>query len=179
MLGYPPPPWDQAEPPGSDPPGSDTPQTRQTPRVRHHPPGSDTPPRTWQTHLGPGRPPLGPGRPPPGKQTPAYGLQAASMHPTGMHSCPVMNSSSSVTAVINNCQPLVYTFIYSKYDIVKKISQYMHHIEQLLVLLTNLEPRLVTMSVSLRTQNGLGCLTIQVLNIKSLLPKYFSHFCTQ
>ena len=35
------------------------------PRTRHTPPGAD----------------------PPGKQTPAYGLRAASMHPTGMHSC--------------------------------------------------------------------------------------------
>ena len=34
------------------------------------------------------------------------------------------------------------------------------------------EPRLVTLSVSLHTQTGLHCLTIQVLNIKSLLPKY-------
>ena len=36
--------------------------------------------------------------------------------------------------------------------------------------LYELEPRLVTLSVSLHTQTGLHCLTIQVLNIKSLLP---------
>ena len=44
--------------------------------------------------------------------------------------------------------------------------------------LYELESRFVTMSVSLRTQTGLRCLTIQVRNIKSLLSKYFSHFCT-
>ena len=38
------------------------------------------------------------------------------------------------------------------------------------------EQRLVTMSVSLHTQTGLHCLTIQFLNIKSLLPKYLIHF---
>ena len=36
--------------------------------------------------------------------------------------------------------------------------------------------RLVTMSVSLRTPTVLHCLIIQVLNIKSLLPKYSMHF---
>ena len=42
------------------------------------PPGQGDPP-------GQGEPPPGPD--PPGKQTPAYGLRAAGMHPTGMHSC--------------------------------------------------------------------------------------------
>ena len=37
--------------------------------------------------------------------------------------------------------------------------------------------RFVTMSVSLCTRTVLHCLIIQVLNIKSLFPKYFSHFC--
>ena len=36
--------------------------------------------------------------------------------------------------------------------------------------LYELELRLVTLSASLCTQTGLHCLTIQVLNIKSLLP---------
>ena len=65
------PPWDQA----------DTPRTRQTPpRTRQTPPGTrQTPPR-------PGIHPLGT-RQTPRKQTPAYGLRAAGMHPTGMHSC--------------------------------------------------------------------------------------------
>ena len=39
--------------------------------------------------------------------------------------------------------------------------------------------RLVTMPVSLCTQTVLRCLIILVLNIKSLFPKCFSHFCTQ
>ena len=38
--------------------------------------------------------------------------------------------------------------------------------------------RLVTMSASLRTQTGLHCLIIQVLNTMSLLPKCLTHFCT-
>ena len=50
-------------------------------------------------------------------------------------------------------------------------SRYTYHIEKLLIQLTNLESRLVTMSASLRTQTVLRCLIIQVLNIKSLLPK--------
>ena len=37
--------------------------------------------------------------------------------------------------------------------------------------------RLVTTSASLHTQTGSHRLIIQVLNIKSLLPKWFSHFC--
>ena len=87
-MPYPPgtrqtPPRDQA----------DTPRTRQTPprpgrppRTRQTPPDqADTPPdqadppRTRQT------PPDQ--ADPPGKQTPAYGVQVASTHPTGMHSC--------------------------------------------------------------------------------------------
>ena len=39
---------------------------------------------------------------------------------------PVVNSSSSVTMVINNCQPLVYTFTFSfipNVILLKKISQ--------------------------------------------------------
>ena len=38
--------------------------------------------------------------------------------------------------------------------------------------------RLLTMSVSLRTQSGLHCLIIQVLNTTSLLPKCLTQFCT-
>ena len=65
MLGCqaPPPDWVDTPGLGRHPPGNrqTTPQTRQTP------------PRTRQT--------------PPGKQTPVYGLRAAGIHPTGMHSC--------------------------------------------------------------------------------------------
>ena len=71
-----------------------------------------------------------------------------------------------------------HTFIYSKQMLFSN-STYMHHIEQLFRQLTNSESKLVTMSVSLCTQTGLHCLIIHVLNIKSLLPKYLSHFCTQ
>ena len=42
----------------------------------------------------------------------------------------------------------------------------MYYIESLFGQLTNSESRLLTMSVSLCTQTGLRCLTIQVLNIK-------------
>ena len=58
----------------------------------------------------------------------------------------------------------------------------MYYIESLFEQLTNSESRLVTMSVSLHTQTVLRCLIIQVLNVKSLLPKYLihlSHFCAQ
>ena len=37
--------------------------------------------------------------------------------------------------------------------------------------LYELEPGLVTLSLGLHTQTGLCCLTIQVLNIKSLFPR--------
>ena len=79
-----PPPWSSRHPPGPDPPGS-----RHPPRTRH-PLGPDTPP------LGPDHPkqtPPSPGSRPPLEQTPPpeyrapYSLQAASTHPTGMHSC--------------------------------------------------------------------------------------------
>ena len=39
--------------------------------------------------------------------------------------------------------------------------------------------RLVTTSASLRTQTGLHCLILQVLNTKSLLLECFPHFCMQ
>ena len=48
--------------------------------------------------------------------------------------------------------------------------------------LYELELRLVTMLAGLHTQTGLHCLIIQVLNIKSLLPRRLIqsfHFCTQ
>ena len=44
----------------------------------------------------------------------------------------------------------------------------MYYIKSLFEQLTNSESRLVTMSVSLHTQTVLHCLTIQVLNIKSV-----------
>ena len=59
MLGYHP------------PPGADPLPREQTPLLEQTPPW-EQPPQT---------------RHPPGKQTPAYGLRAAGMHPTGMHSC--------------------------------------------------------------------------------------------
>ena len=79
------------------------------------------------------------------------------------------SSSSSIMTGINNCQPPVYTFIPSFIPnmILLNGSIYKYYIEQLLVQLTNLESRLVTMSVSLHTQTVLRCLIIQVLNIKS------------
>ena len=85
--------WDTRPPrPGRPPQPGRPPRTRQTP-----PDQADPPP------LGPGRHPpdqaptppgLGTHNPhppdqadPPRKQTAAYGLRAAGMHPTGMHSC--------------------------------------------------------------------------------------------
>ena len=74
-----------------------------------------------------------------------------------------------------------HSLIFSKYDIVKRSS----HISITLInSLSNLiisSQRLVTMSASLHTQTVLCCLIIQVLNIKSLLPKCLIqsfHFCT-
>ena len=48
--------------------------------------------------------------------------------------------------------------------------------------LYELELRLLTMLAGLHTQTGLHSLIIQVLNIKSLLPRHLIqsfHFCTQ
>ena len=59
--------WDT---PGADPPGPGTPQSR---HHHHHPPPRTRHPHWVQT--------------PPGKQTLAYSLRAAGTHPTGMHSC--------------------------------------------------------------------------------------------
>ena len=60
-------------PPGQgDPPGQGEPPRQGDPSDRENPPGRENPP--WD-------------QTPPGKQTPAYGLRAAGMHPTGMHSC--------------------------------------------------------------------------------------------
>ena len=84
MLGYNPP-GPGRHPLGPDPPRADTPQTRHpSPWTRQTPPGADTPSEQnppWTI--------------PPGKQTSAYGQRAASTHPTGMHSCFVLE--------INNC----------------------------------------------------------------------------
>ena len=71
-----------------------------------------------------------------------------------------------------------HTLIYSKYDIIKR---FLHTYLTLNNSLSNLiipSQRLVTMSVSLRTQTVLRCLIIQVLNTMSPPPKWFSHFCT-
>ena len=62
------------------PPRPSRPPPEQTPHHPHTPPDQADPP-------GPGRSPPEQADPPPGKQTPAYGLRAAGMHPTGMHSC--------------------------------------------------------------------------------------------
>ena len=68
-----------------NPPGrkNPPPQAGRLPLDQADPPGQGEPPQTRQTPPGPGR------HPPPGKQTPEYGLRAAGMHPTGMHSCPL------------------------------------------------------------------------------------------
>ena len=77
-------------------PGRHPPQLREPPRPSRHPPGPGRHPPGWenppsdQADTPPQlrEPPLGPGRTlPPGKQTSEYGLRAAGMHPTVMHSC--------------------------------------------------------------------------------------------
>ena len=80
-------------PPDQTPPRPDTPWTRQTPdqtpprpdnpRTRHPP--DQTPPPD-QTHPTPGT-----RHSPWEQQTPEYGLRAAGTHPTGMHSCIILN----------------------------------------------------------------------------------------
>ena len=70
-------------PPEQNPPGNRPPPPEQTPPWEQTPPGPDTP---HSRHPPGTRPPT-----PPGKQTPAYGLRAAGTHPTGMHSCFVIN----------------------------------------------------------------------------------------
>ena len=66
---------------------------------------------------------------------------------------------------------LSHTFIYSKYDIVKRFPHTFITLNHSLSNLIISSQRLVTMSVSLHTQTVLRCLIIQVLNIQSLLPK--------
>ena len=69
-------PPDQAHtPPGPGTPPDQAPPDQASPRTRH-PLRPDTPPAST---------PLSP------EQTPAYGLRAAGMHPTGMHSCIMFN----------------------------------------------------------------------------------------
>ena len=111
-LRYPPlgrhTPWADT-PPGQTPPRQTPPHPRQTPPADtppgRHPPGLSiplglsTPPRTKYAPLGLSTPPpkkfffllfLGGGAtfyPLGSKLPPAYGQRAASMHPTGMHSC--------------------------------------------------------------------------------------------
>ena len=69
-----------------------------------------------------------------------------------------MNSSffSSVMAVFDKGQPLVYTFMPSFIPNMILLKGFHIHVSQL----TNLESRLVTMSVSLCTQTVLCCLTM-------------------
>ena len=64
-----------------------------------------------------------------------------------------------------------HTLIYPKYDIVKRFPHTFITLNNSLSNLIIPSQRLVTMSASLHTQTVLHCLIIQVLNIKSLLPK--------
>ena len=75
-------PLGQADPPDQGEP----PQTRQTPWTRENPP---RPGRTPQDQADPPPDQADPldQADPPRKQTPEYGLRAAGIHPTGMHSC--------------------------------------------------------------------------------------------
>ena len=89
---------------------------------------------------------------------------------------------SSFTVVVDLSKSMTclhfHSFIYSRY-LVSKMFPYKsitlnHSLSDLIIS----SQRLVTMSVSLRTQTILCCLIIQVLNMKSLLPKCLTHFCT-
>ena len=64
-----------------------------------------------------------------------------------------------------------HALIYSKYDIVKRFPHTYATLNNSLGNTIIPNQRLVTMSVSLCTQTGLCHLILQVLNIKSLLPK--------
>ena len=82
-------PRDQTPQSRHPPPPDQTPRA-DTPGPDQIPPRADTPWKTPpsppdQTPPGTRHPPSNP--PPPGKQTAAYGLRAAGMHPSGMHSC--------------------------------------------------------------------------------------------
>ena len=82
---------------------------------------------------------------------------------------------SSFTVVVDWSKSTTFlhfhTLIYSKYDIVKRFPHTPITLNNSLGNTIIPSQRLVTMSVSLRTQTVLCCLIIQVLNIKSLLPK--------
>ena len=67
---------------GCHPPGWRTPPDGEPPPQDGEPPDGEPPP---------GKETTPDGEPPPRKQTPAYGLRAAGTHPTGMHSCLVVN----------------------------------------------------------------------------------------
>ena len=104
MLGY---------PPGADPPGADTPQEQISPGSRQTPPPEQTPPGadTLREQTPPGsKHPL---EHTPLEQTPLqaehagrYGQCAGGTHPTGMHSCFVLNFTRETIHVIQ-----VYTFV--------------------------------------------------------------------
>ena len=64
-----------------------------------------------------------------------------------------------------------HALIYSKYDVVKRFSHTFITLNNSLSNLIISSQRLVTMSVSLRTQTVLRRLIVQVLNTTSLLPK--------
>ena len=64
-----------------------------------------------------------------------------------------------------------HALIYSKYDIVKRFPHTYVTLNNSLSNTIIPSQRLVTTSASLRTQTGLCHLILQVLNIKSLLPK--------
>ena len=84
--------------------------------------------------------------------------------------CSWCHSNLQVNKNPTTCLPS-HTFIYSKYDIVKRFPYTFLTLNNSLSNLIIPSQRLVTMSVSSRTQTVSHCLIIQVLNIKSLLPK--------
>ena len=71
---------------GEPPRAGRAPRAGRPPLRQGEPPWVGRPPWAGRTPRA-GRTPPGTRPPPPGKQTPAYGLRAAGMHPTGMHSC--------------------------------------------------------------------------------------------
>ena len=84
--------------------------------------------------------------------------------------CSWCHSNLQVNKSPMTCLPS-HTFIYSKYDMVKRFPHTFITLNNSLSNLMIPSQRLVTMSVSLCTQTVSHCLILQVLNIKSLLPK--------
>ena len=82
--------WDTTTPPRADTPPGPFPPIADTPVQQ--PPLEQTPPKTN---------PPGPDTPP-GKQTPGYSQRAAGTHPTGMHSCVVIDLHQLHIKVLND-----------------------------------------------------------------------------